>query len=158
SCPDCFAEMRACGGPVRAKQMWPLPSDTIVWFKWYYLNSRMSLSGNNHLPGLAAGLLVRIDPHASEGLQQQVYAAVRRAILDGVLTPGTQLPSSRALAEDLRISRTTTLLAYERLLAEGYLAARHGSGTFVAEELPDDLPQRIAPRRLVRTRHPKLSR
>jgi GntR family transcriptional regulator/MocR family aminotransferase len=118
----------------------------------------MSLIGNNHLPGLAAGLLVRIDPRASEGLQQQVHAAVRRAILDGVLTPGTQLPSSRALAEDLRVSRTTTLLAYEQLLAEGYLAARHGSGTFVAEDLPDDLPQRIAPRRLVRTRHPKLSR
>ena len=41
--------------------------------------------------------------------------------------------------------------AQQQLLAEGYLAARHGSGTFVAEELPDDLPQRIAPRRFART-------
>ena len=48
--------------------------------------------------------------------------------------------------------------AQQQLLAEGYLAARHGSGTFVAEELPDDLPQRIAPRRFARTRHPQLSR
>jgi GntR family transcriptional regulator/MocR family aminotransferase len=101
---------------------------------------------------------VRIDPHGRGGLQQQVYAAVRRAILDGVLAPGTRLPSSRTLAEDLCVSRTTTLLAYEQLLAEGYLAARHGSGTFVADELPDDLPQRSAPRRLPRTDHPRLSR
>jgi GntR family transcriptional regulator/MocR family aminotransferase len=105
-----------------------------------------------------AALMIRIDPRAPEGLQRQVYDAVRCAILDGVLAPGTRLPSSRALAEDLRVSRTTTLLAYEQLLAEGYLAARHGSGTFVAQELPDDLPQRIAPRRPARTTHPQLSR
>src|SRR5206468_12447656 len=41
---------------------------------------------------------------------------------------------------------------------EGYLAARHGSGTFVAQELPDDLPRRIAPRRVARWTHPQLSR
>ena len=55
------------------------------------------------------------------------------AILGGTLVPGTRLPSSRALADDLSVSRTTTLLAYEQLLAEGYLAARRGSGTFVAD-------------------------
>ena len=117
----------------------------------------MSALANSHSPGASAALLVRIDPHVPEGLQHQVYSGIRRAILDGVLAPGAQLPSSRTLAEDLRVSRTTTLLAYEQLLAEGYLGARHGSGTYVAEELPDDLPQRIAPR-LVRTRHPQLSR
>jgi GntR family transcriptional regulator / MocR family aminotransferase len=104
-----------------------------------------------------AGLLIRIDGRASEGLQQQVYVAVRRAILEGVLAPGRRLPSSRMLADDLHVSRTTTLLAYEQLLAEGYVAARHGSGTFVAHELPDDLP-RLVPQRLARTRHPQLSR
>ena len=104
------------------------------------------------------GLLIRIDPRAPDGLQHQVYSGVRRAILDGVLAPGTRLPSSRTLADDLRVSRTTTLLAYAQLLAEGYVVARHGSGTFVARELPDDLPQRIVTRRTVRTRHPRLSR
>jgi len=138
--------------------MRPLLIDPAAWIKWYHLNLVMAASMNNHLASFSAGLLVRIDARAREGLQQQVYAAVRRAILDGVLGPGTRLPSSRTLAEDLRVSRTTTLLAYEQLLAEGYLAARHGSGTFVAEELPDDLPQRVAPRRLARTGHPQMSR
>src|SRR5262245_20129781 len=111
-----------------------------------------------HSGARSASLLIAIDPHAPAGLQQQVYSAVRRAILDGVLAPGSRLPSSRTLADDVRVSRTTTLLAYEQLLAEGYLAARHGSGTFVAEDLPDDLPQRIAPRRAARSRHPRMSR
>lgn len=101
--------------------------------------------------------MIRIDPSGPEGLQRQVYHAVRRAILDGVLDPGARIPSSRALAADARVSRTTTLLAYEQLLAEGYLETRRGSGTFVAAELPDDLPQQAAPRR-ARTKHPQLSR
>jgi len=113
---------------------------------------------DNHLPSSPAGLLVRIDARAAEGLQRQVYAAVRCAILDRALEPGTRLPSSRGLAEDLRVSRTTTLLAYEQLIAEGYLETRRGSGTFVAEELPDDLPHQASPRCLTRTKHPQLSR
>src|SRR5262245_5007032 len=119
----------------------------------------MSLDANSHLPRPpVAGLLVRIDSRASEGLQQQVYSEVRREILDGVLPPGTRLPSSRALAEDLNVSRTTTLLAYEQLLAEGYLSARHGSGTFVASVLPDDSPRLTLPRKMARTEHPRPSR
>jgi GntR family transcriptional regulator / MocR family aminotransferase len=118
----------------------------------------MGAPANNHRSSSAAGLLIRIDARAAQGLQQQVYVAVRRAILDGVLAPGTRLPSSRALAEDLRLSRTTTLLAYEQLLAEGYVATRHGSGTFVAQEVPDDLPLQPVPRRVARTKHPQLSR
>jgi GntR family transcriptional regulator / MocR family aminotransferase len=119
----------------------------------------MSLDTSNHPPRPpAAGLLVRIDSRASEGLQQQVYSEVRREILDGVLRPGTRLPSSRALAEDLKVSRTTTLLAYEQLLAEGYLSARHGSGTFVASELPDDFLRQALPRQIARTKHPQPSR
>jgi GntR family transcriptional regulator / MocR family aminotransferase len=113
---------------------------------------------NNHRFRSSDGLLIRIDTHAPEGLQQQVYIAVRRAILDGILAPGVRLPSSRTLAEDLGVSRTTTLLAYEQLLAEGYLAARHGSGTFVARELPDDLPRQLSGRRVTQPKHPQLSR
>src|SRR5262252_3388758 len=118
----------------------------------------MSSTRDNHSSGSPAGLMIRIDGRAAEGLQRQVYVAVRRSILDGILEPGTRLPSSRALADDLRVSRTTTLLAYEQLLAEGYLETRRGSGTFVAGELPDDLPQQASPRRPARTRHPQLSR
>jgi GntR family transcriptional regulator/MocR family aminotransferase len=103
-------------------------------------------------------LLIAIDSSAGVQLQQQVYVGVRRKILDGILTPGTRLPSSRALANDLNVSRTTTLLAYEQLLAEGYLTARHGSGTFVALDLPDALPPQVLAPRATRTCHPKLSR
>jgi GntR family transcriptional regulator/MocR family aminotransferase len=83
---------------------------------------------------------VRIDPDRPDTLQRQIYADVRRSILGGTLAPGTRLPSSRALAEDLGVSRTTTLLAFDQLLAEGYLTARRGAGTFVAADLPDDFP------------------
>ena len=87
------------------------------------------------------GLFLSIDPRSRQPLQAQIYSAIRAAILEGVLAPGASLQSSRALAADLRVSRTTTLLAYEQLTAEGYLSARRGSGTFVALELPDDLPR-----------------
>src|SRR5262245_6810191 len=118
----------------------------------------MPQSAHSHLGRSPAGLLIRIDPQARDGLQQQIYTAIRRAILDGVVAPGTQLASSRALAADLCVSRTTTLLAYEQLTAEGYVTTRHGSGTFVAQVLPDDLPRVSAPRRVIRTKHPPLSR
>ncbi len=84
------------------------------------------------MSAFAAQILVRLDADAPESLQAQLCAALRRAIRAGVLRPGTRLPSSRALAADLRISRTTAVLAYDQLLAEGVLATRAGSGTFVA--------------------------
>jgi GntR family transcriptional regulator/MocR family aminotransferase len=106
----------------------------------------------------AGNLFVRIDPRGRAPLQTQVYANIRRAILDGVVAPGARLPSSRALAADLGISRTTTVLAFDQLVAEGYLTARLGSGTFVTRELPDGRPhQRVAPRGATR-HHPPLSR
>jgi GntR family transcriptional regulator/MocR family aminotransferase len=106
----------------------------------------------------ASSLLIRIDPRAREPLQQQIYAGIRAAILQGVVKPGTRLPSSRALAVDLGVSRTTSLLALDQLLAEGYLTAQRGSGTFVAHELPDDLPQARPPTPSLHPRHPPLSR
>ncbi len=109
-------------------------------------------------PRAAPSLLVRLDARLREGLQQQIYASIRRAILDGVIGPGTRIPSSRALAVDLGVSRTTTLLAMQQLQAEGYLTARRGSGTAVAHELPDDLVARAGAGRVSRLRHPALSR
>jgi GntR family transcriptional regulator/MocR family aminotransferase len=104
-----------------------------------------------------ATLLIRFDS-GSTGLQRQIYADIRQAILDGVLPPGSRLPSSRALAEDLGVSRTTTLLAFDQLEAEGYLRSRRGSGTYVARELPDDLPRVGLPRRARHARPRSLSR
>ncbi len=117
------------------------------------------MTGRHELAGpRTASLLIRMDVRAREPLQQQIYAGLRRAILEGVLRPGARVPSSRALAADLGVSRTTSLLATEQLLAEGYLTAARGSGTFVALELPDDLPRTEGPSRPRGFRHPRLSR
>jgi GntR family transcriptional regulator/MocR family aminotransferase len=61
-----------------------------------------------------------------------VEQALRQAIVSGGLTPGTRLPSSRALASELGCARATVVAAYEQLVAEGYLLAAAGSGTTVA--------------------------
>ena len=69
-------------------------------------------------------------------LNRGVYAALRDAILEGRVRDGGRLPSSRALADDLRVSRNTVLFAFEQLAAEGYLESRRGAGTFVVPKLP----------------------
>jgi GntR family transcriptional regulator/MocR family aminotransferase len=71
-------------------------------------------------------------------LYQQLYRALRRAILEGALLPGARLPATRSLAREAGVSRNTALLAYEQLLDEGYVTARTGSGTFVAASLPEE--------------------
>jgi GntR family transcriptional regulator/MocR family aminotransferase len=65
-------------------------------------------------------------------LRAQLEDAVRNAIRDGRLAHGTALPSSRALAEDLGVSRGVVVGAYDQLTAEGYLTARLGGVTRVA--------------------------
>src|SRR6476469_4416058 len=70
-----------------------------------------------------------------EAMHRQLYATFRSAILDGGFAPGARLPSTRALADDLGVSRTTVLQAFERLVSEGYATARSGAGTRVATSL-----------------------
>src|SRR5262245_25405779 len=78
-----------------------------------------------------------LDPRSSAPLHRQLYDGLRSAILRGLLPPGTQLPASRTLAADLRVSRNTVLTAFDQLLAEGYVEGRHGSGTYVSRSLPE---------------------
>lgn len=80
-------------------------------------------------------LHVRLD--AGGDLTAQVYRQLREAIRDGRLRPGDRLPASRELATRLAVSRGTVATAYERLVAEGFLTARVGAGTFVAEQVPE---------------------
>ena len=61
---------------------------------------------------------------------------IREAIRNGVLRPGVKLPSTRALAADLRLSRGVVLAVYDQLKAEGYLSTTPGSGTTVADTGP----------------------
>ncbi|HTO75403.1 MAG TPA: PLP-dependent aminotransferase family protein [Thermoanaerobaculia bacterium] len=65
-------------------------------------------------------------------LPAQIRDTIRRSVLAGQLRPGSQLPSSRALASELGVSRNSVVDAYDQLLVEGYLESRRGSGTFVA--------------------------
>ena len=67
------------------------------------------------LADLLSGALSR---ESADPLQKQIYDIVRRGVLDHTLVAGQRLPSSRALAQDLGISRITVTLAYERLIAE----------------------------------------
>jgi GntR family transcriptional regulator / MocR family aminotransferase len=77
-----------------------------------------------------------------EPLFRQVYSGIRQAVLTGAVSPGSRLPSTRDLAEQLGISRTVVLLAYEHLLAEGFVEGRGGSGTFVSEGVDLNLARR----------------
>lgn len=70
-----------------------------------------------------------------EPLFRQTYRGIRHAILSGTIGAGDRLPSTRDLAEWLGISRTVVLLAYEQLMAEGFIAGRAGSGTYVTAGL-----------------------
>jgi GntR family transcriptional regulator/MocR family aminotransferase len=65
--------------------------------------------------------------------REAVEDALRDAVRSGRLTAGTPLPSSRALAGELGLARNTVADAYGQLVAEGWLTARQGSGTRVAE-------------------------
>ena len=101
-------------------------------------------------------LLLSIDRSAAAPLHRQVYDGLRRAILDGRLRPGEQVPPTRALAAELGVSRMPVLAAYDQLLHEGYLEGRVGAGTFVSGLLPDEALEAVpaAARRRDRPRVP----
>ena len=82
--------------------------------------------------------MVRLNHTAAEPLHQQLYRQIRDELISGSFNhSSSRLPSSRALAIGLRISRFTVNLALSRLHAEGYVQSKIGSGTFVAEPLPE---------------------
>lgn len=68
-------------------------------------------------------------------LHQQLYRALRDAILEGHLEERSRLPATRRLARMLGVSRNTVLQAFEQLVAEGFLIGKTGAGTFVASPL-----------------------
>lgn len=76
--------------------------------------------------------LLAIDRAANESARRQLYARVRDAIVRGEMRAGFRLPSTRSVAKELALSRTTVGDVFAQLVAEGYLVARHGSGTYVA--------------------------
>lgn len=80
-------------------------------------------------------LLVSVE---GEGpLNDRLYRALRRTILEGRAPAGARLPATRSLASDLGVSRKSVATAFTRLAEEGYVEARVGAGTFVSATLPD---------------------
>lgn len=79
---------------------------------------------------------IQLPPRSARGLLGALHRQLRTAIVDRRLQPGLRLPPTRVLARSFGISRNTAVAAYDLLLAEGYLVARRGSGTYVADTLP----------------------
>lgn len=86
-------------------------------------------------------LPVHLDRTLPGPLPRQLAAELRRLIGEGVVRPGEALPSTRALAERLTVSRGTVVAAYDQLLAEGYLAASTGGSTRVNPGLAEVHPR-----------------
>ena len=74
---------------------------------------------------------VTLDRSGAAPLAVQLADALRAAAVAGALRAGDRLPSTRALAVQLGLSRTVTAAAYDQLLAEGWVTGRRGSGTYV---------------------------
>jgi GntR family transcriptional regulator/MocR family aminotransferase len=98
-----------------------------------------------------------LERRSKEPLAVQLTGQLRAAVAGGTLRAGERLPSSRALAASLGISRTVVTNAYQQLFAEGWLQGRHGSGTYVAAGaagqpeavlMPRSPADRLAPDRL----------
>ncbi|HGN1705077.1 TPA: PLP-dependent aminotransferase family protein [Providencia rettgeri] len=77
-------------------------------------------------------------------IKENVYHTIRNAILDGRISTGIKLPSTRALAEMMSISRNSVIAGFERLIDEGYLYTKKGSGTYVCANIPDELVRTIS--------------
>jgi len=83
--------------------------------------------------------MIAVDRKAKDPLHKQIYDAYRSMIVGRRLRAGQQIPSTRTLALELKVSRIPVLTAYSQLLAEGYFEARAGAGTFVCSSLPDQV-------------------
>lgn len=85
----------------------------------------------DHFMSAAEELILTVDRGSARPMAVQVADGLRAAAADGRLRGGDRLPSSRALAGRLGVSRTVVTAAYDQLHAEGWLTGRHGSGTFL---------------------------
>ena len=84
---------------------------------------------------MLADLPISLNPRDNASLPSQLTEQIRRLVAEGVLAPGDALPSSRALATRLGVSRGSVVTAYDQLGGEGYLIASHGSGTIINPDL-----------------------
>nr|WP_272214361.1 PLP-dependent aminotransferase family protein [Marinicella sp. W31]MDC2879962.1 PLP-dependent aminotransferase family protein [Marinicella sp. W31] len=89
-------------------------------------------------------LALDIEKDAPGPLFLAIAGAITRDIMRGRLKPGTRLPGTRALAGELDVHRNTVDAAYQELTTQGWLHAEPARGTFVAEDLPDNMVEPVA--------------
>ncbi|MFC4000604.1 PLP-dependent aminotransferase family protein [Prauserella oleivorans] len=94
------------------------------------------------MPRGDTALPVTLDRESNVPLAVQLADALRESASSGHLRGGDRLPSTRALADRLGVSRTVTAAAYEQLHAEGWILGKHGSGTYVTTSPPAPRPER----------------
>ncbi|NLY34341.1 MAG: PLP-dependent aminotransferase family protein [Alcaligenaceae bacterium] len=94
---------------------------------------------------LAELVLEKLNRDDKTPLQRQLYQIIHDLINNGKLPPDKKLPSSRFLSKEAGISRITVSLVYERLVTEGYLYSREGSGTYVSKVVTPLVPSGNAP-------------
>src|SRR5947207_9090261 len=118
------------------------------------MTSRKSRPQKRRRRSIIAFEMIRLDRTAREPLHLQLYRQIRDQLKSGSFNDGSsRLPSSRALAIDLGISRLTVNLAFAKLHAEGYLRSQARSGTFVAQPLPETFLSAAKPKA-----HPAIDR
>ncbi len=78
-------------------------------------------------------IYIHVDRESGTSLTKQIYSSLKDGILSGALIQGEKLPSSRELAKQLHVARNIAIESYEQLIAEGYVYAKRGSGTYVCE-------------------------
>ena len=78
-------------------------------------------------------MIVPFDSQSESPLYEQIYQYIKNEIRQGKLESGSRLPSTRILARNLRLSRSTTQMAYDQLLSEGYIEALPCKGYFVCK-------------------------
>jgi GntR family transcriptional regulator / MocR family aminotransferase len=102
------------------------------------MSNKKSRTQKRRRRSIIAFEMIQLDRTATEPLHEQLYRQIRDELKSGRFSDGaSRLPSSRALATDRRISRSTVRLAFSKLHAEGYLLSKPGSGTFIANLLPE---------------------
>lgn len=78
-------------------------------------------------------IMIHLQQDLKAALYEQIYEYIKQEIADGNISMGEKLPSTRLLAKNLSVSRSTVELAYEQLLSEGYLESRPGSGYYACD-------------------------
>ena len=84
--------------------------------------------------------IFRLDPESGVPIYRQIKDQVRYGIASGLLSPGEQLPTVRALAVELSVNPNTVIKAYWELEHEGLVTTEQGSGTFIAPQPPVEVP------------------